>query len=362
MLHNFISDSSKINLYTNEAATFLRKMITIPSFSSEEKERADFIYNYLTEKGMLVERLGNNLVTSFGSDIRKHLILNSHIDTVKPCSGYTFNPHNPPFSESTIFGLGSNDAGASVAAMVTIMQILKDLKVELPFKVSLLLSAEEEISGDRGISLAEETLSSADCAIVGEPTSMKGAIAERGLLVLDCYAQGISGHAAREEGVNSIYIAMRDIELLRSLKFERVSPSMGEVKITVTQINAGSQHNVVPDLCTFTVDIRPTDAYSNQEIVDILSSMLSSKISPRNLKNRSSTTPPNHPLYNALISCGVEKYVSPTTSDWMRLSVPAIKLGPGDSSRSHRADEYVKIDEIKEGITGYLSILNTLKF
>ncbi|MPM82561.1 Acetylornithine deacetylase [bioreactor metagenome] len=285
-------------------------------------------------------------------------MLNSHIDTVRPATTYTFDPFNPPLSDTHIFGLGSNDAGASVVCLL--QTFLHFYKTELPFNLMLVLSCEEENSGPNGMIRLAKELPHVHFAIIGEPTGMHAAIAERGLLVIDGEAVGVSGHAARNEGVNALYIAMEDILTMKSVKFDKISPAMGEVKLTVTQIYAGTQHNVVPDKCTFVVDIRPTDQYTNPEILQILQSKVKSKLTARNLTNRSSATPPDHPLMKTVEKLGIETYVSPTTSDWMRIPYPAIKMGPGESSRSHQADEFVRINELAEGITGYIRFIEEL--
>lgn len=349
--------------YINEALNLLQEIIAIPSYSGGEGKRADFIYRYLINRGVQVTRVKNNLIAVSGKSAcdGPTLMLNSHIDTVLPSSGYTLDPFNPMVKDGRIYGLGSNDAGASVVSMTAAFLYFSDNPAELAFNLMLLLSAEEENSGPNGVSLALRTIQKPAAIIVGEPTNMRCAIAERGLLVIDAQAQGKSGHAAREEGVNSIYIALEDIEKIRNHKFPKVSKLMGEVKMTVTQISAGHQHNVVPDICNFVIDIRPTDVYENSEIVDELKGMLKSTLTPRNLSNKSSSTPEGHPLLKCATELGVECYTSPTTSDWMRHHSPAIKMGPGDSSRSHRADEYILIEEIEGGVMGYINFIKNLK-
>ena len=348
------------DLYTTEASSLLREIIAIPSYSSQEEKVADHIESYLKEKGVSVRREKNNIISSYhGFDPNKSsLLLNSHIDTVRDSDGYTFDPFNPPYNEEIIFGLGSNDAGASVVSMIQTFIHFKD--IELPFNLILILSAQEECSGKDGIESLSEFTNSLSCAVIGEPTGMKAAIAERGLLVIDAVATGKSGHAARNEGINAIYIALNDVEKIKKFNLPKISPTMGELKFTVTQIEAGSQHNVIPDRCKFTIDIRTTEQYSNSEIVDILQQQTESKLTARNLKNRSSATPVDHPLYHTVQKCGIEKFVSPTTSDWMRLNIPAIKMGPGDSARSHQADEYILIAEIENGIAGYIKFIENL--
>lgn len=355
----------EIDNLVSEITTLLRDIIRIESLSGKEVKRADFLFNYLESNNITTKKVGNNLYCTqphFNKSY-KTLIINSHIDTVAPVSGYSFDPFNPPLNEEKIYGLGSNDAGGALASMIVAFKEL--YRVDLGYNLVLAISCEEENSGKGGIELLMLELEKeirVDCAIVGEPTQMKAAIAERGLLVLDCEVMGVSGHAARSEGVNAIYKAIEEIQKIKSIKFDKISPQMGEVNLNITQINAGIQHNVIPDICKFVVDIRPTDCYSNQEIIDLIRGQIKCEIHPRSLHNRSSATPQNHHLLKCAQALGIELYSSPTTSDWMRLKVPAIKMGPGDSSRSHRADEYILLNEIESGITGYIKFLLNLKF
>lgn len=344
----------------SEAAKLLRELVSIQSFSEEEHLRADYLINYFSERDIIIERIGNNILVKqlHFDEAKPTFMLNSHIDTVQPAKGYTFDPFNPPTSDKYVYGLGSNDAGASVVSLL--QTFLHFYNQVLPFNLLLVLSAEEENSGVNGMRRLSEELSYVDFAIVGEPTGMRAAIAERGLLVIDGEAQGKSGHAARDEGVNAIYIALEDIKKLLSVKFDKISPAMGEVKLTVTQINAGTQHNVVPDTCSFVVDIRPTDCYTNPEIMDQLQAIVKSKLTARSLTNKSSGTPQNHVLMRCLDKLKVETYVSPTTSDWMRLNCPAIKMGPGESERSHQSDEFVFIKELEQGVAGYIEFVDEL--
>ena len=341
----------------------LRKIVSIQSFSGGEQERADFMAGYLTDEGLSVRRIGNNIFARVGCgrEGAPTVMLNSHLDTVHPSAGYTFDPFDPPYDAGIVFGLGSNDAGGAVVSMTAAaLHFLRH--GGLAFDLLLLLSAEEETSGVNGISLALQHAGRVDCAIIGEPTRMKAAVAERGLLVLDGVASGVSGHAARGEGENAIYKALSDIETLRNHRFARVSPLMGEVKLTVTQISAGTQHNVVPDKCTFVVDIRPTDLYTNEEIWRELQAEVASELTSRSLANRSSATPAGHPLIQCAGALGIGTYISPTSSDWMRTGgIPAVKMGPGDSARSHAADEYITVAELKAGAEGYIDFLKNLK-
>lgn len=344
------------------ATQLLRKLVSIRSFSGEEYTRADFLTSFFKEQDISLERIGNNLIIKnqqYNASLPT-LMLNSHLDTVQPASGYSFDPFSPPLSDTHIYGLGSNDAGASLTAML--MTFLHFYDKKMPFNLMLVLTAEEENSGPNGMrSLWLQLQKGVDMAIIGEPTGMNAAIAERGLLVIDGEAKGVSGHAARDEGVNALYIALQDIMTLRSAEFDKISPTMGKVKLTVTQIQAGTQHNVVPDRCRFVVDIRPTEQYSNAEIIDLLQPQVKSILAPRSLTNRSSATPPDHLLMQCIKELNIERYTSPTSSDWMRISCPAIKMGPGESARSHQADEYVLIDELNQGINGYIAYLTELE-
>ena len=345
----------------DNAANLLRKLVSIKSFSGEENLRREFLVNYFKEKGISPECIGNNIILrqQHHDSEKPTLMLNSHLDTVQPASGYTIDPYNPEKSDKYVYGLGSNDAGASVVSMIHSLIHLKN--AILSFNLMLVLSTEEENSGNNGMKLIWQKISNqVDMAIIGEPTGMRAAIAERGLLVIDGLANGISGHAAREEGVNALYLALDDISTLRSTKFKKTSPTMGEVKLTVTQINAGTQHNVVPDKCSFVVDIRPTELYSNSEIMEMLQPKVKSILKARSLTNKSSATPPDHSLMQCVKQLGIESYTSPTTSDWMRVTCPAIKMGPGESARSHQADEYVLIEELNQGIQGYINFITEL--
>ncbi len=360
--------------YLEESVELLKKMVGIPSVTFEEDGVAGLVCSYLKEKSgnggarFEVVRIGNNIAAipcSYNRE-RPTLLLNAHIDTVKPAESYTCDPFGAIERDGAIYGLGSNDDGGSVVSLTSaFLHFMEgDGRFSERFNLLLLLSAEEERSGANGILLAVDELKKMgyNCtfAIVGEPTGMKAAIAERGLLVIDAEAIGVSGHAARNEGVNALYKAIDDISKIRAYKFEKRSSLMGDIKVTVTQINGGTAHNVVPDRCGYVIDIRPTEIYSNREILDLLQSQVESRLVARNLKNRSSATPQNHILMRAVEELGIEKFISPTTSDWMKLEIPAIKIGPGESARSHKADEYIKIDEIREGIAGYITLINKI--
>ena len=373
--------TEELNILKRESIGLLKEMIGIPSPSFEEEAVCTHIHNWLVDKGLNPERIGNNLVCELVSDSPQEgsLMLCAHIDTVSPASDYSFNPTCPDYGlaaevvsrirgeklsgEDIVAGLGSNDDGASVVSFIAIFRYFSKHPDELNKKnLTLVLSCEEERSGEGGMrSLWGKRLSHIKYAIIGEPTGMRTAISERGLLVLDAEAKGVSGHAARNEGENALYIALDDIQTLRSYSFDKVSPIMGKVHLNVTQINAGTAHNVIPDRCTFVVDIRPTEQYTNEEILAQLSSVCKSTLKARNLANRSSATYEDSPLAEAARLCGIETFSSPTTSDWMRISCDAVKMGPGDSSRSHKKDEYVLCREIEEGIETYIEYIKSIQ-
>ena len=352
--------------YAEEACNLLSAMIRIPAGSFAEDRRADFLCGYLRDRGIDHSRYGNNIVVRQPvSDSSKPLLmLNAHIDTVAAASGYSFDPVNPPADDSRILGLGSNDDGASVVCMLSVMLNVLQNHIDLPVNLMLALSCEEERSGENGMRMLREIVEQeADFAIVGEPTGMKAAIAERGLLVVDAVCEGKSAHCAHAElGINAIYMALEAVEAIRKISFGRVSPSMGPVGLNITQINAGHAHNVIPDKCDFVIDIRTTDRYTNEEIMEILRTAAPGcNMKARNMLNHASATPEGHPLLRTAGRLGIETYVSPTTSDWMRLSIPAIKMGPGDSNRSHKADEFVFRDEISEGIEKYMEFISNIR-
>jgi acetylornithine deacetylase len=307
------------------------------------------------------ERVGNNIIAEHIVDPSKPtLMLCAHIDTVDPCEGYTFDPYKPENCPTDMIqGLGSNDDGASAVSMIAAYRFFST-RTTTP-NITLVLTCEEERSGKGGMTgLWGKRLNQIDYAIVGEPTGMKAATSERGLLVIDATAHGVSGHAARNEGKNALYIALEDIERLRKHEFTKVSPKMGRVNLNVTQINAGSAHNVIPDRCDFVIDIRPTEQYSNEEILQELQAICESELKPRNLANRSSATKEDSPLQKTAERMGIDTFSSATTSDWMRITCDAIKMGPGESSRSHRKDEFVYIDEVRNAIETYIEFIEKL--
>ena len=340
--------------------TLLQQLISTESYSRSEQASADILVRYLHENGVSPQRYANNVVVwsrQFNSD-KPTLMLNSHHDTVKPAAGYTRNPFTPTIEEGRLYGLGSNDAGGSLVALIETFLRLEN--TDLPVNIVLALSAEEEVSGINGMRLLVNELEHIDMAIVGEPTQLKCAIGERGLVVLDCVATGKSGHAARHEGINALYKAVDDIDRLRRLTFPATSALMGPVNINVTGIQAGTQHNVIPDRCTFMVDIRTTDAYTNEQTVSLIQQSLTSEVTPRSTHIRAWATPDGHPLLNAVKAAGIERFLSPTTSDRALMPWPGIKIGPGDSARSHSADEYIYLDEIEQGIQTYINIIKNI--
>lgn len=343
----------------NKAIGLLKQLISIPSFSREESATADLLYDYLKHEGVVVNRSGNNVwaVNRFFNPAKPTILLNSHHDTVKPNPGYTRNPFAADMQDGKLYGLGSSDAGGPLTALISAFLHVYNEQA-LTFNVVLAATAEEEISGSGGIESIWSSLPPIDFAIVGEPTSCKMAIAEKGLLVLDCVARGKAGHAARDEGENAIYKALSDLQWFRDYRFPRLSDTLGSVKMSVTQIEAGKQHNVVPAECRFTVDVRVTDAYTLEEVLAEISKNVSCEVRPRSVRLRPSGIAASHPLVVAAKNLGIETYGSPTTSDQALISVPSVKIGPGDSARSHSADEFIFIEEIRDGIALYIRLLN----
>lgn len=337
----------------------LKNMIRIPSFSRDEGAVADFLERWMLTEGFAVRRLGNNLWMESGpADGRPTILLNAHIDTVKPASGYTRDPFTPEIEDGCLYGLGSNDDGGSLIALLETYSRL--IQKEQPYRLIFSATAEEEVSGKDGLDLILPELGRIDFGVMGEPTGMRMAVAERGLMVLDCTAYGKSGHAARNEGVNAIYKAIEDIQWFKSHSFDRVSDFLGAVKMSVTQINAGTQHNVVPDKCTFVVDVRPNGMYTNPELLELIKSSVSCEVKERSTRIGSSHLPMDHPAVVRGLSLGLEPFGSPTTSNQALCHFPTLKIGPGDSARSHSADEYIRLDEIADGIETYVALLDGL--
>ena len=346
----------------SDALFLLDCLISTPSVSREEAGTADILQAFLSEKGLAdVQRVGNNVfVRAAAWDTGKPvLLLNAHHDTVRPSASYTRDPYAATHENGCIYGLGSNDDGGSVVSLIAAFRHLYDT----PLSVNLLLAitAEEEVSGKGGISLLLPHLGHIDMGLVGEPTNMRAAVGERGLVVLDGLAEGKRGHAARNEGVNALYVALEDIQQLRNYRFERTSELLGDIKVSVTQISAGQQHNVVPDECRFVVDVRTTDAYTNEQTAELLQSVCRSTLTPRSTRLRASAIDEAHPLVRTARQLGRTMYVSPTMSDMALMPFPTLKMGPGDGARSHCADEYIREEEISEGIQIYIDYLKHLQ-
>jgi acetylornithine deacetylase len=353
-----------------QAAALLQELISTASYSKYEDGTADIIERFLSEKGVVTERLLNNVwaVNQFFDPAKPSILLNSHHDTVKPNPQYTKDPFTPIIEDGKLYGLGSNDAGGCLVSLIAAFIYFYD-HPNLSYNLILAATGEEEISGYNGIELLlmnkvfQNTLDGKepDCAIVGEPTKMQLAVAEKGLMVLDCVAQGKAGHAAREEGENAIYKAVKDINWFSSYEFPEVSAWLGPVKMSVTVINTENKaHNIVPSACTFVVDTRITEVYRHEEIYEIIRQNVSSQVMPRSMRLRSTSIDMHHPLVQAGISLGKSCYGSPTSSDKALMPFPALKCGPGDSARSHTADEFIYVEEIEEGIEGYVRMLAKL--
>lgn len=341
-----------------KAVGLLCRLIEVPRVSREETAAADMLQAYMQDElGLSTQRLGNNLwsVAPNFDEKKDTLLLNAHIDTVKPVAGWQRNPFKATREGSRIYGLGSNDDGASLVSLLHVFAALKEEKTQ--YNLVFLASAEEEVSGKDGIESVLPLLPKIDVALVGEPTGMQPAIAEKGLMVLDVTAHGKAGHAARDEGENAIYKALEDIEWFRNYKWEKISPLLGPVKMTVTIVNAGTQHNVVPDTCTFTVDIRSNECYTNRELFDEIGKNVKSEVKARSFRLSSSSIDVNHPLVQRIVALGGKPFGSPTLSDQALMPFPSLKLGPGDSKRSHSADEFVDFCEIEQAIETYLKLL-----
>ncbi len=353
-----ISDT-KLNELTAEAIRLLKDLIAIPAYSKEEDHRADYLQAYCNQRMQAHQRIGNNIILGTTIPGIPSILLNSHIDTIIPSPTWTTDPHTPIITEDKIIGLGANDAGASVISLLMVYLYFKPQK--LPFNLIYAASAEEEISGQNGILKVIEHLGDIELAIVGEPTGMDMAVAEKGLMVIDAVAPGISGHAAREEGKNAIYVAMDDIECIRNFKFDKISNHLGSTKTTVTVIQAGIQHNVIPDTCKYVIDVRSNELYTNQELYHLLQSKVNSVLTPRSYRLNASHISMDHPIVKKGLSLGLSSYGSPTLSDQALMPYTSIKIGPGQSSRSHTAGEYIEIEEIRSGIKTYIELLSGLQ-
>lgn len=354
--------NNETEILKQEAIALLRHLITLPSFSKDEWQTASEITKFLSGKGVQVTRVGNNVLAlnKFFDSSKPTILLNSHHDTVRPNSNYTRDPFDGKIEDGKLYGLGSNDAGGCLVALM--MTFLHYYETDsLQYNLAYAATAEEEISGAGGIENALKFLPPIDCAIVGEPTLMQMAIAEKGLVVLDCTAMGKAGHAARNEGENAIYKAVKDIEWISNHHFEKVSDLLGPVKMSVTVIETDNKaHNVVPAQCKFVIDVRVNEQYTLEEVVETIKKNINSDVTPRSLRIRSSFISLQHPLVRSGISLGLTYYGSPTTSDKALMSFPALKIGPGDSARSHMADEYIYVEEIKNGIDIYIQVLSEI--
>ena len=349
-----------ITLY-HDAIHLLKSLIAIESFSKQEEGTADRIESFFAERSISFQRHLNNVwARNRHFDPGKPtILLNSHHDTVRPNSGWTRDPFMPVEEAGKLYGLGSNDAGGALVSLIaTFLHFYQ--RTDLSFNLVVAATAEEENSGRNGIEAAWPRLGRIDLAIVGEPTEMQLAIAEKGLLVLDCLARGISGHAARDTGVNAIEKAIEAINWFHSYRFEKESALLGPVKMTVTMIEAGTQHNVIPDQCRFTVDVRTTDAYDNLAVLEEIRARVDCEVTPRSTRLNPSGISPDHPIARAAQAIGMGRFGSPTTSDQAVIPAPSVKLGPGKSERSHTADEFIHLEEVKQGVKRYIELLERL--
>ena len=359
-----------ISQYTNEAVDLLKKLIATPSVSREETAAADILADFIENCGLPVKRIGNNILVCEELDAEKPtLLLNAHIDTVKPVSTWTRDPFTPVVEGDRLYGLGANDCGGGLVSLLQVYRILRggtsqreqdgDTSLRVPYNIVYLASCEEEVSGAGGFSLALPELPKIDVAIVGEPTGMHPAIAEKGLMVIDGIAYGKSGHAAREEGVNAIYEALDDLVWLRDYRFKKNSPLLGPTKMTVTVLNSGTQHNVVPDECRFVIDVRTNEYYQNEYLFSFLQKhMKKCQLKARSFRLSSSHIPIGHPLVMKSLQMGLVPFGSPTLSDQALMPFLSLKMGPGDSARSHSADEFICISEIEQAIKTYVELLS----
>ena len=344
--------------YVSDAVELLKKLIATPSVSRNEKDAADIMEQTIRSYGFEPQREANNLwiIDPHYDESRPTLLLNAHIDTVKPVASWSRDPFSPDVEDGVLYGLGSNDCGGGLCSLLQIFRMLTEKPQS--YNLIYLASAEEEVSGKDGITRALPLLPHIDLAIVGEPTGMNPAVAEKGLMVLDVIAHGKSGHAARNEGVNAIYEALDDMRWIRDYKFEKVSEFLGPTKMTLTVVNAGTQHNVIPDKCTMLVDIRTNEFYDNEEVYEFIRQHLKSEVKAHSFRLKSSRIDPDHPLIRKCIAMGMKPFGSPTLSDQALMHFPSFKLGPGESSRSHSANEFIRISEIRDAIAKYETLLD----
>lgn len=350
-----------VETLSSEALSLLKQLIETQSFSKEEDGTALLLEAFFVKNDIPFERKKNNLwaFNKYFEASKPTLLLNSHHDTVKPNKSWTRDPYEAKVEDGKLFGLGSNDAGGCLVSLLATFAYFYERR-DLTYNIAMAATAEEEISGKEGLEIVVPELPEIAFAIVGEPTEMHLAVAEKGLLVLDCIARGKSGHAAREEGDNAIYKALDDINWIRSYQFPKVSSTLGPVKMSVTIIGAGTQHNVVPDVCNFTIDVRATDQYTLEEIIEIIQSHLQSEVHARSIRLRPSSISMDHAIVKAGLALGRNTYGSPTTSDQALLDCPSLKMGPGHSGRSHSADEFIYVHEIEAGIKQYITMLEAV--
>lgn len=344
--------------YVSDAVQLLKKLIATPSVSRNEKDAADIMEQTIRSYGFEPQREANNLwiIDPHYDESRPTLLLNAHIDTVKPVASWSRDPFSPDVEDGVLYGLGSNDCGGGLCSLLQMFRMLTEKPQS--YNLIYLASAEEEVSGKDGITRALPLLPHIDLAIVGEPTGMNPAVAEKGLMVLDVIAHGKSGHAARNEGVNAIYEALDDMRWIRDYKFEKVSEFLGPTKMTLTVVNAGTQHNVIPDKCTMLVDIRTNEFYDNEEVYEWIRQHLKSEVKAHSFRLKSSRIDPEHPLIRKCVAMGMKPFGSPTLSDQALMHFPSFKLGPGESSRSHSANEFIRISEIRDAIAKYETLLD----
>lgn len=344
--------------YVSDAVQLLKKLIATPSVSRNEKDAADIMEQTIRSYGFEPQREANNLwiIDPHYDESRPTLLLNAHIDTVNPVASWSRDPFSPEVEDGVLYGLGSNDCGGGLCSLLQIFRMLTEKPQS--YNLIYLASAEEEVSGKDGITRALPLLPHIDLAIVGEPTGMNPAVAEKGLMVLDVIAHGKSGHAARNEGVNAIYEALDDMRWIRDYKFEKVSEFLGPTKMTLTVVNAGTQHNVIPDKCTMLVDIRTNEFYDNEEVYEFIRQHLKSEVKAHSFRLKSSRIDPEHPLIRKCVAMGMKPFGSPTLSDQALMHFPSFKLGPGESSRSHSANEFIRISEIRDAIAKYETLLD----
>ena len=344
--------------YVSDAVQLLKKLIATPSVSRNEKDAADIMEQTIRSYGFEPQREANNLwiIDPHYDESRPTLLLNAHIDTVKPVASWSREPFSPDVEDGVLYGLGSNDCGGGLCSLLQIFRMLTEKPQS--YNQIYLASAEEEVSGKDGITRALPLLPHIDLAIVGEPTGMNPAVAEKGLMVLDVIVHGKSGHAARNEGVNAIYEALDDMRWIRDYKFEKVSEFLGPTKMTLTVVNAGTQHNVIPDKCTMLVDIRTNEFYDNEEVYEFIRQHLKSEVKAHSFRLKSSRIDPEHPLIRKCVAMGMKPFGSPTLSDQALMHFPSFKLGPGESSRSHSANEFIRISEIRDAIAKYETLLD----